>query len=183
MRLRMCRQLAGSIDGVSLDRFRDGAVYDVGIALASVFLAEGWAEPAADDAQSGSVRPATHTVAAVVLVVEDEPDVRHLVAAVLHEGGYEVLQARHGGEAISQLCEHRPDLIILDLHMPVMNGWQFCAERQRLADGRLSAIPVILLSGLEAAPSQVFALRAAGLVRKPFEPDQLLNAAQMALPH
>jgi two-component system, OmpR family, phosphate regulon response regulator PhoB len=181
MHLRICRQLAGSIDGVSLDRFRDGAVYDVGIELASVFLAEGWAEPAADEAQPRPVCPATDI--AVVLVVEDEPDVRHLVAAVLHEGGYEVLQARHGREAIAQLCEHRPDLIILDLHMPVMNGWQFCAERRRLADGRLSAIPVILLTGLEAAPSQVFPLRAAGLVRKPFEPHQLLNAAQMALPH
>jgi CheY-like chemotaxis protein len=183
MHLRMCRQLAGSIDGVRLDRFRDGTVYDVGIALASVFLAEGWAEPAADEAQSGPVGPGTDTAPAVVLVAEDEPDVRHLVAAVLHEGGYEVLQARHGREAIAQLCEHRPDLIILDLHMPVMNGWQFCAERQRLADGRLSAIPVILLSGLEAAPRQVFALRAAGLVRKPFEPDELLNAAHNALPH
>jgi CheY-like chemotaxis protein len=183
MHLRMCRQLAGSIDGVRLDRFRDGTVYDVGIALASVFLAEGWAEPAADEAQSGPVGPSTDTAPAVVLVAEDEPDVRHLVAAVLHEGGYEVLQARHGREAIAQLCEHRPDLIILDLHMPVMNGWQFCAERRRLADGRLSAIPVILLTGLEAAPSQVFPLRAAGLVRKPFEPHQLLNAAQMALPH
>jgi two-component system OmpR family response regulator len=109
--------------------------------------------------------------------------VRHLVATVLRDGGYEVLQARHGREAIAQLCEHRPDLIILDLNMPVMNGWQFCAERQRLADGRLSAIPVLLLSGLAAAQSHVFPLRAAGLVQKPFEPDELLNAAHKALPH
>ena len=70
MHLRIRRQLTGSIDGVRLDRFHAGVVYEVGTQLASVFLAEGWAEPAAEVGAVAAVCTAPSRTAALVLVVE-----------------------------------------------------------------------------------------------------------------
>lgn len=180
MRLRICRQPAGTIDGVCVDHFRPGLIYDIGIQLAHVFLTEGWGEPVED--RSESQRP-PNRVAALVLVVDDETDLRRLTADVLLCNGYEVVQAGHGQEAIVQLCEHSPDLVVLDLNMPVMDGWQFRAEQLRLPDGHLTAIPVLLLTGEDRPDDQVATLQAVGLIKKPFEPDELLSAIHSALRH
>lgn len=180
MRLRICRQPAGTIDGVRLDHFRPGLTYDIGLQLANHFLTEGWGEPV--DERSGSHRP-RNRVAALVLVVDDETDLRQLAADVLSCHGYDVVQAGHGQEAIVRLCEHIPDLVVLDLNMPVMNGWQFRAEQLRLPDGHLTAIPVLLLTGEDRPDEHVATLRAVGLIKKPFDPDELLHAIQAALPH
>ena len=180
MRLRICRQPAGTIDGVRVDHFQPGLIYDIGIQLANVFLAEGWGEAVAD--RSEPQRP-PNRVAALVLVVDDETDLRQLTADLLSCNGYDVLQAGHGQEAIVQLREHIPDLVVLDLNMPVMDGWQFRAEQLRLPDGHLTAIPVLLLTGEDRPDDQVATLQAAGLIRKPFDPDELLHAIQAALPH
>jgi len=71
--------------------------------------------------------------------------------------------------------------VILDLNMPVMDGWQFRAEQQRLPDGHLATIPVLLVTGADDAPDHAVRLKAVGLVKKPFDPDQLLEAVQQAL--
>jgi CheY-like chemotaxis protein len=180
VRVRICRQPAGTIDGVRVDHFRPGLIYDIGIQPANVFLAEGWGEAVAD--RSESQRP-LNRVAALVLVVDDEIDLRHLTTDLLLCHGYDVVQAGHGQEAIVQLREHSPDLVVLDLNMPVMDGWQFRAAQLRLSDGRLTAIPVLLLTGEDRPDDQVATLQAVGLIRKPFDPDELLNAIQAALPH
>jgi CheY-like chemotaxis protein len=75
---------------------------------------------------------------ALVLVVDDETNLRQLTADLLSCNGYEVVQACHGMDGLAQLCEHSPDLVILDLNMPVMDGWQFRAEQLRHPDGRLT---------------------------------------------
>ncbi len=182
MRVRICRQPTGTIEGVHLDQFRTGRVYDISTRLAGLFLAEGWAESVEDDGPARQDGPSAGRVAAVVLVVDDHPDMRRLTALILSRNGYDVIEAENGREAIASLCRHAPDLVILDLNMPVMDGWQFRAEQQRLADGRLAAIPVLLVTGAEGSGEQVSTLKAVGLVRKPFEPAQLLEAIERAMP-
>jgi CheY-like chemotaxis protein len=147
--------------------------------MASVFLAEGWAEPVAERAEP--VRPPPNRIAALVLVVDDETDLRQLTSDLLTCNGYDVVQAAHGQEAIARLSQHTPDLVVLDLNMPVMDGWQFRAEQLRLADGNLTAIPVLLLTAEDRSDDQLTTLKAVGLIKKPFDPDQLLNAIEAAL--
>lgn len=183
MLLRICRQPAGTVEGVRVDQFRPGLVYELGTQLANVFLAEGWAEPCADASTAEAVRPPPNRIAALVLVVDDETNLRQLTADLLVCNGYEVVQACHGKEGLAQLHEHSPDLVILDLNMPVMDGWEFRAEQLRLPDGRLTAIPVLLLTGEDGSPDQFTQLKAVGLLKKPFDADQLLNAIQTALHH
>jgi len=181
VRLRICRQPAGTIDGIRLDQFRPGLVYDIGSQLANVFLSEGWAEPVS--AQAELVRPPPHRIAALILVVDDQTDLRQLTADLLSCNGYDVVQAGHGREAIAKLSEHSPDLVVLDLNMPIMDGWQFRAEQLRLPDGHLTAIPVLLLTGEDRPDDQTRTLKAVGFIKKPFDADELLADIQTALPH
>ena len=182
MRLRIRRRLQGSIDGVALDHLRIGLIYEIDTQVANVLLAEGWAEPsgAADDALP-SPRPPPRTHSAVILVVDDEPDLRQLTADLLISHGFDVMNAQHGREALERLCEHHPDLVLLDLNMPVMDGWQFRAAQARLMQSDLVNIPVLLLTGADGAREHASMLNAIGLVEKPFHPDQLLDAVRTAL--
>src|SRR5229473_2983877 len=152
MRLRICRRLQGSIDGVAIDHLRIGLIYEIGTQVANVLLAEGWAEPlgAADDAPP-SPRPPPRRRSAVVLVVDDEPDLRQLTADLLISHGFDVVIAQHGREALERLGEHRPDLVLLDLNMPVMDGWEFRVEQRRLVEPDLVNIPVLILTGADNA--------------------------------
>ena len=182
MRLRISRRLQGSIDGVAIDHLQIGLIYEIGTQIASVLLAEGWAEPvgAADDALP-SPRPPPTRLSALVLIVDDEPHLREMTADLLISHGYEVVVAQHGAEALARLCEHRPDLVLLDLNMPVMDGWQFRAAQERLVEAPLINIPVLILTGADDAPEHAATLRAVGLIEKPFHPDQLLSAVRTAL--
>jgi two-component system, chemotaxis family, chemotaxis protein CheY len=107
-----------------------------------------------------------------ILVVDDDRDLRELLAAVLSAAGYEVLTAENGAAALSVLRTVLPDLIILDLMMPVMNGWQFREAQTALPD--YAGIPVICLSGHHAARHQASALGISACVVKPFEIDDLI---------
>jgi CheY-like chemotaxis protein len=182
MRIRICRRLQGSIDGVAIDHLQIGLVYEVGTRLASALLAEGWAEPVGAVADAlPSPRPPPARRSAVVLVVDDEPDLRQLAADLLIHHGFDVVSAQHGREGLERLCEHRPDLVLLDLNMPVMDGWQFRAAQARLVDSRLVNIPVLILTGAAGASAHAATLNAVGLIEKPFHPDQLVDAVRAAL--
>jgi CheY-like chemotaxis protein len=179
MRLRICQQPTKTLDGVILENYRAGGVYDLGAQLADVFLAEGWAEHIDRDEAIISAPPIQ--LAALVLVVDDDTDLRRLTASVLSCNGYRVVEAQDGREAIGRLVAHTPDLVVLDLEMPVMDGWEFRAEQQRLSSGQLAAIPVLLLTGTDGADGHAATLRAVGLVQKPFDPEHLLDAIKEAL--
>ena len=182
MRLRICRPLQGSIDGVAIDHLQPGLIYDLGTQVASVLLAEGWAEPVgAADSSVAKTRPPPKRASAVVLVVDDESDLRQLVADLLSWHGYDVVLAQHGREALERLCEHCPDLVLLDLNMPVMDGWQFRAEQRRLLEPGLVNIPVLILSGADGADKHAAKLGVVGAIEKPFDPDRLLDAVRTAL--
>ena len=182
MLLRICRRPTGSLEGVRLDWFRSGVVYDIGPQLAGLLVTEGWAEPVSENETESPQRPPPLKVSAVILVVDDHDDLRQLTVSVLAEHGYAVVEAQHGKEGIARLCEHAPDLVLLDLNMPVMNGWEFRAEQQRLDNQQLAAIPVLLVTGEDGdADQQAADMHAAGLVSKPFDPERLLSAIQSVL--
>ncbi len=107
-----------------------------------------------------------------VLVVDDERDIREAVAEVLKDEGFEVLDANDGAEALRQLRAHHPSVVLLDLMMPGMNGWEFCAARKREPD--LSSIPVIVISAL----GRVSGVDAQAFLQKPFELDALVSAVR-----
>jgi DNA-binding response OmpR family regulator len=109
-----------------------------------------------------------------VLVVDDDDDLRHVLALSLREEGYEVRTARDGREAWRLLPRFRPDLIVLDLMMPVTDGRAF--RSRQLADGSWAEIPVIVLSAARNLPAEAKALRPAAVIPKPFELDALLAA-------
>ena len=82
----------------------------------------------------------------VVLIVEDDDDTREMMSTLLRDSGYIATTARNGLEAFRQLDVQTPDLILLDIQMPVMDGWEFRTLQRR--DDRYSHIPVIALTAV-----------------------------------
>ncbi len=104
----------------------------------------------------------------MVLVVEDDHLIREAIAEALGEEGFEVAEAANGREALDKLHQRRAALVLLDLMMPVMDGWQF--REAQLHDAEISDIPVVVLSavmGEEVPAARHFA--------KPCDLDQLLD--------
>ena len=110
----------------------------------------------------------------LVLVVDDFQDNREMYAEFLVFSGFRVIQASNGKEALDQAFANRPDVIIMDLSLPVMDGWE--ATRRLKADRRTRAIPVVALTGHAMAGHAKGALEAGcdSFVAKPCLPDQLV---------
>jgi len=113
-----------------------------------------------------------------VLVIDDEPQVRATVSEALELEGYDVTQATNGMEALALLASREPEVIILDLWMPVMDGWAF--RRAQLASH--PHIPVVVLSALDLSSDRLQELRANALIGKPFDLDVLYGAVHDVLP-
>lgn len=108
-----------------------------------------------------------------VLSIDDDPDIRELVARVLGLAGYDVVSAADGPSGIRAAREHLPGLILLDIMMPGMNGYRVCDELQ--TDRRTSDIPVIFLTALgdQQDRARAFALGATDYLTKPFDPESV----------
>ncbi len=106
-----------------------------------------------------------------VLVVEDDPDVREMIATALELEGADVLTAANGREAFDLARAHLPRLIILDLMMPVMTGEEF--RSAQLAHDTIRDIPVVVLSAHHDAPQIAARLNAVACLHKPIDIDQL----------
>lgn len=107
-----------------------------------------------------------------VIVAEDDASMRRLIVHVLSGDGYEIAEARDGREALEILQDRDADLIVLDLVMPSLTGWDVLAERSR--NPRLRAIPVIVVSanrGPDVARALAFGIY--GLLPKPLNPAEL----------
>ncbi len=110
-----------------------------------------------------------------ILIAEDEPDIRDLVAFTLQFGGFQVVVTSNGQEAVERAVETRPDLILLDVRMPRMTGYEACAALKKNPD--TAAIPVVFLSakGQEAEVKSGLAAGALEYILKPFAPDELIS--------
>jgi DNA-binding response OmpR family regulator len=102
-----------------------------------------------------------------VLIVEDDEDIRADLAAILRVKGFRVAQAANGVEALERMRAELPCVVLLDLMMPEMNGWELRAVMR--ADARLSTVPVVVVSGAGRLDEAAATLDAAAVLPKPFE--------------
>ena len=106
-------------------------------------------------------------------MVDDDLDIRSVVSELLTDEGYQVKTAVNGRDALSTLSTWRPDVILLDLMMPIMDGWTFLTTQQ--ASQKLRCIPVIVMSASHSLTRGDARLEIADVVAKPFEIDTFLT--------
>ena len=116
-------------------------------------------------------------VARRVLVVDDDPDILDALSEILEVEGYRVQRARNGREALQRLELGLPDLVLLDLMMPVMDGWEFARS---LDPG--ARPPIIVLSADRNVSAKAKEIGALGWLAKPFELSELLAAVRSVVP-
>jgi DNA-binding response OmpR family regulator len=128
-----------------------------------------------DRAQPTRAQPAT------ILVADDEQDIRELVAYRLSRAGYTIIEARDGQEALELAADQAPDMAVLDVMMPRLNGFDL-TERLRNTPAT-QRLPILLMSASvqEVDISRGFAAGADGYLTKPFTPDQLLTRVRDVL--
>ena len=107
-----------------------------------------------------------------VLIVDDDPVLREFMAQVLMAEGFDTDLARNGRDALDKARDNPPRVIVLDMMMPVMDGWMFRAHQRYCV--ALAAIPVVILSGVPR--EHLGNVGAAAILRKPFDNDQLITA-------
>lgn len=120
------------------------------------------------------------TVRPRVLLIEDDEAIGQVLMDLLADEGFAVRWARHGREGLDVLARWLPRVILLDLMMPVMDGWAFRAAQRALA-GPEAQVPVVVLSGAHEARARAASLDAAAVVTKPFDLDDLLATVHAAL--
>ena len=105
-----------------------------------------------------------------LMVVDDDPNIRELIRLILKKEGFEVLEASDGVDALAKLENSKVDLIVLDIMMPNMDGWEFCREARRFWD-----LPILMLTAKGETSQKVkgFELGADDYLTKPFEPAEL----------
>jgi two-component system chemotaxis response regulator CheY len=114
-----------------------------------------------------------------ILIVDDDESIRQIVRICLTDEGYDVFEAPNGQAALNMLTEIAPMLILLDLRMPVMDGWEF-AKRYKSMPGPRA--PLVAFVAALNAEQDCADLAAAGILAKPFDLDDLLRAVRNLLP-
>jgi CheY-like chemotaxis protein len=110
--------------------------------------------------------------AADVLVVDDDPDMVAIMRIMLDDSGYQVRCARNGKEALESVAEKMPAVVLLDMLMPVMDGWQ-CARELRARYGR--RVPIVVVTAAEHAGARAEQVGGDDVLAKPFEMAELLR--------
>lgn len=128
----------------------------------------------------GAPRPSTEAMAAKILVVDDDDSLRELLRMHLAAAGYEVGTAPDAIVAGYQVLKNPPDLILCDINMPHMDGFEFVAALK--ADKTLPEIPVIFLTSVEDGDSRGKELGAVGYLTKPVRADRLLELVAKHVP-
>lgn len=100
-----------------------------------------------------------------ILIVDDDADMRECLQIMLTSMGFEVTNAANGEEALDDMEGHDPDLILLDMKMPVMDGWEFC----RILEGRDSRPPIVVVTAAPDPAGRAAEVHAEGWLGKPFE--------------
>ena len=117
----------------------------------------------------------------LVLIVEDEVDLRQLYAQELAMSGFDVIQAGNGEDAIATISAREPDVVLMDLSLPIVDGWE--ATRRLKADGRTAHIPVVALTAHDGSGELQRATRAGcdWFVPKPCPPASLITEVRRVL--
>ena len=117
-----------------------------------------------------------------ILVVEDQPDNRQIIRDLLTSAGYALIEAEDGEAGVRLAGVHRPDLILLDIQLPLLDGYE--ATRRIKADPELRAIPIIVVTSYALSGDEAKATAAGcnAYVAKPFSPRQLLATIRRFLP-
>ena len=118
----------------------------------------------------------------LIIYVEDEPEMTELVELILSREGYDFIGAQGGEEGLKLIRENRPDLILLDLMMPDMDGWEVYQKLQ--ADDETNKIPVIVVTAKAQSIDKVLGLHIAKVddyITKPFKPGELTERIKQVL--
>ena len=118
-------------------------------------------------------------VSADVLVVDDDPDLLEVVRRILDMSGYEVRCATNGLEAIDAIAQKKPTVVLLDMLMPVMDGWQ-CVRELRARYGH--EIPIVIVTAAEHARARAAQVGITDVLPKPFDMDDLLRVVERYVP-
>jgi phosphate regulon transcriptional regulator PhoB len=120
-------------------------------------------------------------MASRVLIAEDEPDIRDLLAFHLERDGYEVARARTGAEALRQVRDRRPDLLILDLMLPEIDGLEVCRRLRQQTE--TSQLPIVMLTAKGDEVDRIVGLEvgADDYIVKPFSPKEVLARVRAVL--
>ncbi len=122
------------------------------------------------------------TIAKNILCVEDEPEMIDLIRLILSRKGFNVRGAAGGVEGIRLIRENPPDLVLLDLMMPDMDGWE--GDQQMKADNALRDIPVVVVTAKAEDVDKVLGLHIAKVddyIAKPFSPQELMDSVEKVL--
>ena len=116
-----------------------------------------------------------------ILIVDDDPDQREMIRSSLKEAGFEISTATNGVEGLEKARSGSPDLIILDVMMPKMDGFAVCVTLRE--DDTTASIPILMLTGLCSYISQLTGLEsgATDYLVKPFDPEQLVSKVEALL--
>jgi len=117
-----------------------------------------------------------------VLVVDDSASMRQMVGFTLKEGGFEVIEAEHGQDALDKLKGTSVDLVITDLNMPVMDGITLIENIRKQPAMKTKPILMLTTEGLASKKDQGKAAGATGWIVKPFDPEKLLLTVAKVLP-
>lgn len=109
-----------------------------------------------------------------VLVIDDDLPIRGMLASALRQNGYQVLLAGDGAEGQRALTIHHPDIVLLDLAMPGVNGWDFLQRLQET--GHLGRLPIVVVSAhLRVEPQALLQMGVSAILPKPFNLNELLQ--------
>jgi CheY-like chemotaxis protein len=110
----------------------------------------------------------------LILVVEDDPDIRTTVADILELEGYKVELAGNGAEAIATLQHNTPNLVILDMRMPVLDGWGFARRLHEMG----MTLPILVMTAAQDASRWAQEIGAQGFIAKPFDLMDLISIVE-----
>jgi two-component system, OmpR family, response regulator VicR len=120
--------------------------------------------------------------AKIILCIEDEPEMIDLIRLILNRRGFDVRGAGSGEEGLKIINEVHPDLVLLDLMMPDMDGWE--VYQRMKADEQTKSIPVVVVTARAQSIDKVLGLHIAKVddyIAKPFSPQELLNSVENVL--
>lgn len=127
-----------------------------------------------DARPAGGAGKAGERAGARVLVVDDDPSILDTVSSILSSEGFQVMAAGGGREALALVRSWHPTLVLLDMRMPVMDGWAVARAMQEAG----SRVPIIVMTAAESAKRWADEIGAAGCLAKPFGLDELLECVE-----